>query len=294
MIRSMTGFGKGRAQGGGAALAAHVRSVNARGREIRLRLPQELHEAEDALRQRVQDAVARGRVEVALDWEGAPPAAPRFALNPAGAAAMLDAWSRLKAAHGLQGEPTVDVLLRLPGVVEPLAAPAADLEPLVRLAEEALGQALAAHRAAREREGRRLADDLAERTRTIARLVEEIAGLCEAAAPRAAAQLRERVATLLGDVTIDEQRLAQEIALLAQRSDVTEELVRLRSHLARLGALFGPDAEEIGRTLEFLVQEVRREVTTIGSKTGGPDVDARTLAVKAELERIREQSANLE
>ncbi len=294
MIRSMTGFGKGRAAEGSVALAAQVRSVNARGREIRLRLPQELFEAEDGLRQKVQDAIARGRVDVVVDWDGAPPQAPRFALNEAGAAAMLDIWRRVREAHGLPGEPTTDVLLRLPGVVESLPGVETDTEALGRVAARALAHALEAHRAAREREGARLAEDLAARSATIARLVSEIAGLVADAAPRAAALLRERVAALLGEATLDEQRLAQEVALLAQRADVTEELVRLRSHLQRLDALFAPGAEEIGRTLEFLVQEIRREVTTIGSKTGSPEIDGRTLAIKAELERLREQSANLE
>ncbi len=294
MIRSMTGYGKGRAAAGDAAITAEVRSVNGRGREIRFRLPSELFAAEDELRQLVQESVARGRVDVVLAWDGPPPTAPRFALNHAGARAMVVAWKLLAAEHGLPDAPTAQGLLQLPGVIEPAPGGEAYVERLAAVATEAVGAALAAHRAAREREGRRLADDLAARARAIGATIEDVAALVADAGPRAAAALRERVSALLADVALDEQRLAQEIALLAQRADVTEELVRLRAHLSRLDALFADGAAEIGRTLEFLVQEIRREVNTLSAKTGDPRIDERTLKVRAELERIREQAANLE
>jgi uncharacterized protein (TIGR00255 family) len=294
MIRSMTGYGRGRAAAGEIAMRVEIRSVNNRGREIRFRLPNELVALEPELRGLVQERVARGRVDVLVEWEGPAPAGPRYAVNAAHAAAMLAAWRELAAQLGLPGEPAVGDLLRLPGVVEPV--PGTELEPerYLPLAREALAAALDEHARARAREGEALARDLRERAEAIVRLVAEIEERVPEAAARQAADLRARVAELLGAVPLDEARLAQEIALLAQRADVTEELVRLDAHLSRLAVLFGPQGAEIGRALEFLVQEIRREVSTLSAKCGEPEIDARTLAIKAELERIKEQSANLE
>ncbi len=294
MILSMTGYGRGRAAEGGIAVAAEVRSVNARGREIRFRLPQELYPVEEELRQQVQKAIARGRVEIGLGWDGAPPAVARYALNVEGAQAMLAAWRQLNAELGVDGAPRAEALLALPGVLENVAASEPDLAPLARVAAAALDAALAQHAAARQREGARLRDDLAARATHVKALVAEIEERVTGSAEAWMDELRARTRALLGDVAIDEQRMAQEIALLAQKADVTEEQVRLRAHLQRLDAQFADEAVEIGRNLEFLVQEIRREITTLTAKTSDPEIDARSLAIRTELERIREQSANLE
>ena len=294
MIRSMTGYGRGRASQGEVAIRVEIRSVNNRGREVRLRLPNDLVSLEPELRGEVQERVARGRVDVFVEWEGPAPAGPRFAVNAAHAAAMLGAWRDLSARLGLPGEPGVGDILRLPGVIEPVAGSEFDPAQFLPLARAALAAALDEHTLSREREGEALARDLRERAERIVRLVAEIEERVPGAAARQAEDLRARVTELLGAVPLDEARLAQEIALLAQRADVTEEIVRLDAHLARLAALFGPQGAEIGRALEFLVQEIRREVSTLSAKCGEPEIDARTLAIKAELERIKEQSANLE
>ena len=294
LIRSMTGYGRGHALEEGLGVCAEVRSVNARGREIRFRLPQELFAIEEDLRQKVQEEIARGRVDVTLGWDGAPPAVAHFALNRRAAAAMLAAWHALQDEHGLPDDPTAAALLALPGVLENVAASELDQERLARVAGAALDEALRAQRRAREREGARLAADLHGRAQRIAGLVAEIDARVAGATGRLAATLRERVRALLADVPLDEQRLAQEIALIAQRADVTEEQVRLAAHMQRCLALFAPDAVEIGRTLEFLVQEIRREINTLTAKTSDPEIDARSLAIRTELERIREQAANIE
>ncbi len=295
MIRSMTGYGRGRASAGDAALVVEIRSVNARGLEPRVRLPQELWSLEPEIRARVREAVARGRVDVHVGWEGPPPTSPVHRLNPAGLDAALAALVEARRREGVRDE---DVppgqLLGLPGVLEPGEPPPVDLDALRGAVFAALDEALAAHRASREEEGGRLLADLAARGKRIGELVAELPDLVDGHASRVAEALRERVAELMGDLPIDETRVAQEIALAAQRADVTEELVRLRAHLERLAGLLRPEAEGIGRPLEFLVQEIRREATTIASKTGDPEVDGRLLAIKAELEKIREQAANLE
>ncbi len=295
MIRSMTGYGRGRAAAGDAALSVEIRSVNARGLEPRVRLPQELWSLEPEIRARVREEVARGRVDVHVGWEGPPPTAPVHRLNPAGLEAALAALAEARRREGVRDE---DVppgqLLALPGVLEPGEPPPVDLDALRGAVFAALDEALAAHRRSREEEGARLLADLAARGKRIGELVAELPDLVEGHAARVAETLRERVAELMGELPVDETRVAQEIALAAQRADVTEELVRLRAHLERLAELLRPEAEGIGRPLEFLVQEIRREATTIASKTGDPEVDGRLLAIKAELEKIREQAANLE
>lgn len=294
MIRSMTGYGRARAEERGAALSCEIRSVNARGREVRIRLPAELAALDPALRERVQERIARGRIDVNVEWEKPPSTKPRPVLNSDAAAAVIEAWRQLAKEHGLKDEPQAAVILRMPGVMEAPSSAAPALDDLAALALEALDRALAAHGAVRDREGQELARDLGARVAHIARLVDEMRGVLASEPRRIADQLRERVASLLADTALDEARLAQEIAMLAQRADVTEELVRLDAHLARFSALFRDGAVEIGRTIEFLVQEVRREVSTLGAKSGTPEVDARVLAIKTELERIREQAANLE
>lgn len=294
MIRSMTGYGKGRAAQGDLVLTAEVRSVNGRGREVRVKLPQELNALESSLREQVQAAVARGRVEVGIRWESGSLAAGRYQVNFAQAETLMAAWHQLRERFFLTGEPTPTDLLRLPGVVEMSGGHEFDVETLAPVVSGALAAALDEHRQTREREGQQLAADLRARAQVIVAAVDEIKPRVAAAPERWAAQLRQRVTALLAEIPIDEARLAQEVAIAAQKADVTEELVRLDAHLARLMALFAPGMQEIGQTIDFLVQEIRREVNTLTVKAGDPEVDERALRIKSELERLREQAANLE
>lgn len=294
MILSMTGYGRGRAVWGEHGVHVEIRSHNGRGRELRFRLPAELAAVEGALREQAQAVIARGRVEIAIRWEGPAPTAARFAVNAANAGALLAAWRTLRAELGLSGDPTAGELLRLPGVIEPVSGGELDLVSLTRAVAEALAVALDEHRAARAREGSQLAADLRDRAATIGRLVDEIRARADGAPERLQRQLRQRIEQLLGEPVVDEARLAQELALQATRADVSEELVRLDAHLARLAQLLAPEAREIGQGIDFLVQELRREVNTLTVKCADPEVDARALVIKQELERLREQAANLE
>lgn len=294
MILSMTGYGKGTAALGEASCTVEVRSVNGRQLEPRFRLPSALYGLEAPLRERVQRSISRGRVDVVVTWSGGPGSQPAYAYNPHAAAAMHEAWQRMRQELSLPDEPRAEVLLRLPGVLEPAEGQTVDLEEAGVLVTEALEQALEAHTEARRLEGGRLARDVEQRSRRLAGWVAEIKQAAEAAPERIARQTRERVDELLGENPVDEERLAQEIAFLASRADVTEEIVRLDAHVERLLEHFGPEASQIGRGLDFLVQEIRREVTTIASKVSDPEADRLVLEIKGELEKIREQAANLE
>ncbi|MDQ7086795.1 MAG: YicC/YloC family endoribonuclease [Acidobacteriota bacterium] len=294
MMRSMTGYGRARAGADAMTATVEIRSVNSRQREVRFRLPQVLLAGESCWREQVQETVARGRVDVMVALEGERAAASRLKLNLVVAGELVQAWRRLEEEFDLDGGPRAEVLLRLPGVLESATIEEEQVEELFSLVDRALVDALAAFDASRRREGETLLADLRLRERAVRDAVARVRKLAGPVPARLAAELRRRVEELLGETAVDPARVAQEAALLAQRADVTEELVRLAAHLDRLEELFSGSTGEIGRAAEFLVQEIRREVNTIGSKASDPAVDEQVLRIKGELEKIREQAANLE
>lgn len=289
-MRSMTGFGRASAQAGETVFTVEIRTLNHRFLEWVIHLPRELTAWEERLRRKLSEALARGRVEVWVSVSGASwPKVVR--VDKRLAASYAQALSAL--AYELQVEPrfTAEFLLTLPEVVQ--VEEAVDLEAWWPACAQALEEALAQVTAAREREGEALAADLRER-------VERLKSLREAMTKEAAEvprlyrdRLRERLATLGVEGCVDEVRLAQEIALFAERADITEELVRLASHLEQLtGALATPGP--VGRRLEFLLQEANREVNTIGAKAQGLNLSYLVVECKAELEKLREQVQNIE
>ena len=293
MIRSMTGFGAGRAQAGGESVAVELRSVNGKFCDVRTHLPRELAGLEPVVARIVKSRVARGVVDVNVRREAPGSvrgAAPRVDLGLA--AAYAKALREMRAELGLSGELTLHDLVGLEGVVG-LSEIVADPEPAAKALEGALADALDALDDMRRREGEALARDLSVRLGA----VETGAAAIRAAAPQSVEAYRERLAARVAElsrgVPADPARLAQEVAFFAERVDVSEELTRLASHLAQLRALVASDAPA-GRRLEFLVQEVNREVNTVGSKSQNAGIAAQVVEVKAELERVREQIANVE
>jgi len=293
VIRSMTGFGAGRAQAGGESVAVELRSVNGKFCDVRAHLPRELAGLEPVVARIVKSRVARGVVDVNVRREAPGSvrgAAPRVDLGLA--AAYAKALREMRAELGLSGELTLHDLVGLEGVVG-LSEIVADPEPAAKALEGALADALDALDDMRRREGEALARDLSVRLGA----VETGAAAIRAAAPQSVEAYRERLAARVAElsrgVPADPARLAQEVAFFAERVDVSEELTRLASHLAQLRALVASDVPA-GRRLEFLVQEVNREVNTVGSKSQNAGIAAQVVEVKAELERVREQIANVE
>ena len=293
MIRSMTGFGAGRAQVGSETIAVELRSVNGKFCDVRAHLPRELSGLEPVVSKMVKARLARGVVDVSIRRDAA---AEQRGLSPrvdlALAAAYSKALREMQGELGLAGEIGVHDLLGLEGVVG-LAESAPDVGPAGEALEKALAAALDALEEMRRREGDALARDLVARLT----VVELGAAAIGALAPQSVEAYRDRLAARVSElsrgVPIDPARLAQEVAFLADRVDVTEELTRLSSHLAQLRALIASDAPA-GRRLEFLVQEVNREVNTVGSKSQHAAIAAQVVELKAELERVREQIANVE
>jgi len=293
VIRSMTGFGAGRAEQGGEAVAVEVRSVNGKFCEVRARLPRELPGLEPAVAKAVKARIARGVVDVTLRREGAGALGGSVPeINLPLAAAYAKSLREMQSELGLTGELGLAELVDLEGVVG-LTERAPDAREAEEAALSALDQAISALEEMRAREGESLARDLRARLEAI----ETHAGTIRELSPRTVEAYRDRLAARVAELSrgtpVDPARLAQEVAFFAERVDIAEELTRLQSHLSQIRALLD-DGGPVGRKLEFLVQELNREVNTIGSKSQNAAISARVVDLKAELERVREQIANVE
>ena len=291
MISSMTGFGSGRGESAGEELAVEIRAVNHKFCDVKVRLPRELAALEVDLVRQVKERLTRGGIEVSVRRETARGAvSPRVdaALAAEYALAFREAGQRL----GLPGEVTLAQVLAADGVVT-LEERAADLEAARAAAAQALGRALDSLTAMRQREGEALGRDLEGRLRTLESWLARVAAAAPLSIEQQRGRLEERVQELARGHVVDAARLATEVALFADRVDVAEELTRLRSHLAQMRALVG-GREPAGRKMEFLVQEMHREVNTVGAKSQSVEISAGVVEMKAEIERMREQVQNVE
>jgi uncharacterized protein (TIGR00255 family) len=291
----MTGFGAAEVETGPVRARVECRSVNSRYLELKLRLPPALLAAEAEFKRRASLRIRRGRVEVAVTvrTELPPPASVR--LNSSLAGEYVKAARALSSELGITGEFRLPEVMRLPGVVEAEPVEGDDrLELFAAPALEALDRALEMHDAERLREGGRLVDDLVERLDRIEELRGEISGLAGRVPAAARERLLERIAKISPGAALDPGRLEAEVALLADRCDITEELVRLGSHLEASRGIVGGDGEPAGKRFEFLLQEFQRETNTINSKSTDLEITRAALAIKAEIEKMREQVQNLE
>lgn len=293
----MTGFARVKTDVPPGELVLTIKSVNHRGLDVHLHVPPEMEPLESDLRAILKEGVARGhlQVNVALSRAGSNGESP---LNRP----LLDAYMRAfrAAADILQADarPDVNAALAIPGMLASSAAAAEPDECLVEAVRQAAREAVAALNEFREREGAATAAEIRERSANIGRLVDRMQEIRAGAVPAFQKRLRERLADLLQGAAVDPQRLAQEAAILADRSDISEELVRLRTHTAQVDKLLA-EGGEVGKRLDFLLQEMNRESNTVLSKTGGLGETGLTLtdlalAAKSEIDKIREQSLNLE
>jgi uncharacterized protein (TIGR00255 family) len=289
----MTGFGAGEADGPKGRFRAELRGINSRFLEVRVRVPQMLAPFEADLRRRIGETFSRGRLDLSMTWEPAGESEAPVRLNPAAAKAYLQAGIQLRSALGLHGEIGLVELLALPGVVETVRPESADPE-LRELALQALDGAVRAADGMRRAEGAATVADILARIERLCALRAKVAARSADVPAAAQRRLQERLARLGLDAQVDPGRLAQEVAYLADRSDIAEELARLEAHFQRCRETLARDAEAVGKTLEFLSQELHRETNTIGSKSGDLEISGWVLEMKAEIERVREQVLNLE
>lgn len=294
MIRSMTGYGRAETSGPRLAVSVECRSVNHRHLDVSLKLPRVLASFEAEARRLVQAAATRGRVDISasLTAAGGGSLTP-LSVNVAQAREYETVARALAGELGLAPALRLEWLLGQPGVLAREAEGAVAPEQAWPLLAEALARALGELVARREAEGKALAEELATLHETLAARVEQITARAPLAQSRRAERLRERVQALLGETPLDEGRLATEVAALAERADITEELARLRVHLGELRALVRADAA-VGRTMDFLIQEINREVNTVGSKADDLEISQAVIAAKSTLEKIREQVQNIE
>jgi uncharacterized protein (TIGR00255 family) len=295
-VRSMTGFALVRKTAAQGEIVFSLKSVNHRGLDLQFRLPPEMDALESDLRAALKSGLARGHVQVGVSLvrPGAP-GAP--ALNRALLDAYMRAFREAAALYRVEGQPDLNSALCAPGMFAPEETEAVP-EDLSKAALEAAAEAVAALNQAREREGAATAAEIHERCRNIVGLVTRMEDIRAGAAPAFQKRLSERLAELLEGAAIDPQRLAQEAAILADRSDIAEELLRLRVHTAQVEEMLRAGGE-VGKRLDFLLQEMNRESNTVLSKTGGLGELGLTmtdlaLAAKSEIDKIREQALNLE
>jgi len=296
-LRSMTGYAQAQAVESGWSLRISVRSVNHRFLDVRLRVPEGFEPVEPRLRQIVRERVRRGHLDMTLHFELAGAAA--VGINQEVAAAYMQAVNLLRKQFGIQAEPDLASLLRLPGVIGlPAASLDREMARLEAAAARCLEESLDKLDQMREREANALREEMSPRLGGIARLATRVAELAERARPAFARRLEARLKELLGEAQLDPARLAQEAALAAERSDVSEELARLGSHVQQFESLLtgAPDA---GKKLDFLLQEMQREANTLLSKTPGVEADGLeitqlALEIKSEIEKLREQVQNIE
>jgi len=292
-LRSMTGQGRAEASAGGVKLAVELRAVNHRQFEARLDLPPGLAGLEDALRARLQAAVSRGALTCRLHLDQA--AAGRAAGIRIDERLAAEAAFRLRRAGRrlrLRDDLALSDLLRVPGVAG-VASP--DPEPAVadRLALRCLDRALRAFQSMRATEGRALERDLRARLGAVRRLLSAIAARAPSVVAGHRRALRERLRKAGVPLARNDDRLVRELVMFADRSDISEELTRVRSHLGQARGLLARPGP-VGRTLDFLLQELFREFNTIGSKANDAAIAGRVVSAKTELERIREQVQNVE
>lgn len=290
MIRSMTGFGQGTGRAGETDFRVEIRSVNNRFREVIVKMPRFLMPLEDFIKTLAAEKLARGRVEVFVTPEGG-----RFRARPRPnldlAKDYLSVLKTLKSELGLDGEPDLAMLASYRDIIDVADEPP-DLAALKPGLEDALNEALEGLLRMRTKEGERLLVDLRERLSFLARFTEEMAEEAPRVVEASQKRLQERVENLLGQA-LEPERLAQEAAILADKSDITEELVRLRSHISQFRE-FLDKGGPVGRKLDFLTQEIHREINTSGVKLNQADLGPKVVEAKAELEKIREQIQNLE
>lgn len=292
-MKSMTGYGRGSADGEHFAISVDLKTVNNRFLDVHLRLSGELSSLEPVIKRQISTRLSRGRVDVSINYEKT--AQTAYEINRPLIAGYVNALRNMQSEFNIGGELDINVLARLPGALQPSREGLSDA--VVAGIEKALTEALDQLEKMRAQEGEALRMEMAERIERIENLVPIIENAAAGLVDAYRARLQKRIGELLSRngqlVEIDPGRLAQEVAYLSDRSDVSEEMVRLHSHLAQFREALNSSGET-GKMLDFLLQELNREANTTLSKSTDLTIKEAALAIKAEVEKIREQVQNVE
>lgn len=288
----MTGYGRAEGQFKGRSLVAELRSVNHRYCDVMIRLPKQLALLEETIKKKVQGRFARGHIEISVNFNGATNPPKRFNLDIESADACYQILKKLKKELHLPGEIDLGLLSHFKEMIT-LVEPVEKIELLTPFVYKTLDKAMANLEKMRKEEGRALAADLSARLQGLSKMLSLIRVREKEAIVAYNQRLQTRVLELSKGVAIDPARLAQEVAIFAERSDISEETSRLKTHLEQFQKMMKKE-EAVGRALDFLLQEMNREINTIGSKANDVEISLQVVAMKSELEKIREQVQNIE
>ncbi len=294
MIKSMTGYGRSEAALGGRSVVVEIKSLNHRNLEVIVRLPAFLSFLEMDIKKRLNEKISRGRVEVGIrfDAEAGIDGGEKLSVNLPLIRDYYSLLSDIKKELGLDDEITLDVIARLKNGIY-MSDVEIDPEESWETISGALDKAIDSLIAMKEKEGEILCDDFIERLALTEKYIKNLELRSPQVALEYQARLKERIAELAGGVEIDEARVSQEVAILAEKSDINEETVRLASHIVQFREMI-KEGGAIGRKLDFLLQEMHREINTIGSKSGDLEISHNVIEIKTELAKLREQVQNIE
>lgn len=292
MIRSMTGYGRAEGRSKGRSLVVELRSVNHRYCDVMVRLPKQLALLDEAVKKKVQGRFSRGHIEVSVNFNGAASPPKRFNLDMDSAEAYYQILKKLKKEFHLPGEIDLGLFTHFKEMIT-LVDPVEKAESMAPLLYKSLDKAMANLEKMRREEGRALAEDLSGRLQALSKMLSLIKIREKEAVAAYHQRLQARVSELSKGIDVDPARLAQEVAIFADRSDISEETARLKMHLEQFQKIMQKE-EAVGRTLDFLLQEMNREINTIGSKAYDVTISMQVVAMKSELEKIREQVQNIE
>jgi len=288
----MTGYGRGETDHAGTKFSVELNSVNRKQSDVVVNLPRDLLELEPRIRQTINENISRGRTNATISFHSGANGARNLALNTELARSYHEAMRALQKELNAPGEITITTILQAPGVMR-FPEEALSPEKAWPAVECALRAALADLIKMREREGKHLAKDLIHRLKAIRKKLKEIRALHPEVVKRYRAALLDRIQKAGLPLPSDDERVLKEITFFADRADISEELTRLDSHLAQF-AHHLRSKEPVGRKLEFIIQEIFRELNTLGAKANDAAISQRVIACKADLEKIREQVQNLE
>ncbi|MEW5807036.1 MAG: YicC/YloC family endoribonuclease [Acidobacteriota bacterium] len=293
MIRSMTGYGIGTVETEKFKVSIEIRSVNHRFFDLRVKLPQQLTPLEPQIKKTVQSKVSRGKIDVSITINGINEMEYEIKMNRPFIAGYIEAFHQIKNEFGLQGDLTAQGLLQLPGAMDFKVKEKIYQNEEIDAITEALQKALASLEEMRIKEGALIGEDILSRLGTMEEKRKGIAQICGSLPDVHKKNLMARIRELEPDIKLDPSRLEQEVAFMVDKCDISEEVSRLKGHFEHLETLL-QNVDEVGKKLDFLMQEINREANTINSKVGNLDINRAVIDIKLEAEKIREQAQNIE
>jgi len=292
MLKSMTGYGKGEAQSENLSVVVEARSVNHRYSDISIKAPRFLMSLENDIRKKVSSEINRGKIDLFFQIDQGGDAMNSPEINQPVADAYFKLFREMSEQYGLSQDIPLDLLANQKDVIATKELTVEDSD-IPELTMKALSQAIDALQSMRCTEGESMLKDVESRLRSLEEMLADVSSRAPLVVQEWQGKLKERLSKLPDDVAVDPQRIAQEIAIFADRCDICEELTRFSSHLEQLESLFAV-TEPVGRKMDFILQELNREANTMGSKSNDAVLTQSVVAIKAELEKIREQIQNIE